>query len=154
MYCRITDFNGNAMHCPCFIQNKALSVHLAAYRGITCKAKPYIELWKLPVPFSPVVGYRPLLKLPKLTVLSRQSPKWDPALLLSPLSLKGVFQLKSSNFKNSSSRLWLVNGYELCLLLFPQEFPPMCYTFLTSNCMAMVFYSNATLSFSGSFTQL
>lgn len=114
-----------------------------------CKEKPCLELWTLCLFFSSsVVSHTLLLKLLNFTVLPRQNSKWDPALILSPVFLDGASQLKFSNFKNSSLRLWLVNGYEPCLLLFLQESPPILLQsdiLLTSKDMPMTFCSNVTL---------
>lgn len=116
------------------------------------KAKPCLELWTLCIFFSySAVSYNLLLKLLNFTILPRQSPKWDPALILSSLFLNGASPLKFSNFKNSGLTLWLMNGHEPCLLLFLQDFHPIL--FLTSNEMCMIFCSNATLSCWSSSTQ-
>lgn len=51
---------------------------------------------------------------------SKMSSSFAP---LSPLSLDGALQLKSSNFKNSNSRLWNIAGEQLWTLLasFPSR---------------------------------
>lgn len=71
------------------------------------------------------------LNLPNFTVLPRENPKWDPALIVLPVFRDGASQLKFSNFKTSGLRLWWIGMSPASFFSF-KNFLLCCYSLIPS----------------------